>query len=262
MGWVRIDDEAPYHPKNVQVGVAGFGLFCAGLCYANRFLTDGFIPVGALSAVFPGERWSRLVKLSEGLVDAGLWEKKDNGWQIHDYLHYQPTKAEVLADRAVRHAAKVAGGLARATTASRIAGRFASRTPADHQQTDQQTVQQSTSPIPSHPIPSRKASPHRPPKGGTLPAGFQEFWQRYPNKVGKDAALRAWIKKGCEGLCNDILSGLMRNMGHITREGGEFIPNPSTWLNQGRWKDEPPTAAPADRANLDAARAFINGEFA
>jgi hypothetical protein len=24
-----------------------------------------------------------------------------------------------------------------------------------------------------------------------------------------------------------------------TREGGRFIPHPSTWLNQGRWDDEP-----------------------
>ena len=23
------------------------------------------------------------------------------------------------------------------------------------------------------------------------------------------------------------------------REGGRFIPNPSTWINQGRWDDEP-----------------------
>ena len=34
-----------------------------------------------------------------------------------------------------------------------------------------------------------------------------------------------------------------------TREGGQFIPHPATWLNEGRWQDEPPQgmAATADR---------------
>ena len=29
------------------------------------------------------------------------------------------------------------------------------------------------------------------------------------------------------------------------REAGRYIPNPSTWINQGRWDDEIPEPAPA-----------------
>ena len=29
------------------------------------------------------------------------------------------------------------------------------------------------------------------------------------------------------------------------REAGRYIPNPSTWINQGRWDDELPEPAPA-----------------
>jgi len=33
------------------------------------------------------------------LVEAGLWEVTDNGWELHDFLDYQPSKAQVTADR-------------------------------------------------------------------------------------------------------------------------------------------------------------------
>jgi uncharacterized phage protein (TIGR02220 family) len=135
MAWVLIDDEAPSHPKIVPIGAAGLGLFTAGLCYANHRLTEGFIPVGSLSAVLPGERWSRLVIFASKLVEVGLWEKREDGWQIHDYLHWQKPKGQVLTERALKQASKVAGGLARAATAARSGGRF-------HQQNDQQEHQQ------------------------------------------------------------------------------------------------------------------------
>lgn len=33
-----------------------------------------------------------------------------------------------------------------------------------------------------------------------------------------------------------------------TKEGGQFVPYPATWLNQRRWEDEdePPTSGPPD----------------
>jgi len=33
------------------------------------------------------------------LVEAGLWEAIEDGWQLHDFLDYQPSKAQVTADR-------------------------------------------------------------------------------------------------------------------------------------------------------------------
>lgn len=70
---------------------------------------------------------------------------------------------------------------------------------------------------------------------------FVAFWSAYPLKVGKDAARRAWVKK------RPPLAGVLaalewqgRSPGW-TKNGGEFIPHPATWLNAGRWMDEPPT---------------------
>jgi len=70
---------------------------------------------------------------------------------------------------------------------------------------------------------------------------FDEFWAAYPKKVGKKAAWAAWnkIKPDAE-LHNKILTAIGRAKAteQWQRENGRFIPNPTTWLNQGRWDDE------------------------
>lgn len=80
------------------------------------------------------------------------------------------------------------------------------------------------------------------PAGGTpepaAPQGFDAFWEAYPKKVGKKDAVKAW-KKGRIGkqLAERIVEAVERQKGwRRWREG--FIPNPATWLNQGRWDDE------------------------
>lgn len=70
---------------------------------------------------------------------------------------------------------------------------------------------------------------------------FTEFWQAYPKKVGKQAALKSWkrIKTTAE-LHDRIMKAIeaAKKTDQWQREAGRFIPNPSTWLNQGRWDDE------------------------
>lgn len=91
--------------------------------------------------------------------------------------------------------------------------------------------------------------PTVPPEGdGAEPApkepkvtGFDEFWQSYPHKVGKKAALSAWKKlKPNAGLRAKIMESLetQKASHQWRRENGRYIPNPSTWLNQGRWDDQ------------------------
>jgi hypothetical protein len=70
--------------------------------------------------------------------------------------------------------------------------------------------------------------------------GFAEFWGHYPRKVGKDAALKAWKAKDCEHHVVAVLAGLEHQQKFLGREQGKYIPNPATWINQGRWQDEPP----------------------
>lgn len=82
-------------------------------------------------------------------------------------------------------------------------------------------------------------NPHTP-DGGNL---FDEFWKAYPNKVGKDAARKAFDKrKPGKRLLADMLQALdsQKQSEQWRKHGGQFVPHPSTWLNEGRWQDGEP----------------------
>ncbi len=72
---------------------------------------------------------------------------------------------------------------------------------------------------------------------------FKEFWDAYPNKTGKGAAEKAYLKiKPTQELHETMIravraASLSRQW---KKDGGQFIPNPATWLNQRRWEDEIP----------------------
>lgn len=102
MPWVRLDDSMPDHPKIVTVGALAELIQYRALCYASRHLTDGFIPeaamprfMGGLENVFD----ERPEVLADRLVLVGLWRKVRGGWEIHDYLEYNPSREETLEAR-------------------------------------------------------------------------------------------------------------------------------------------------------------------
>ena len=78
-----------------------------------------------------------------------------------------------------------------------------------------------------------------PPKGAS--AGFAEFWSAYPLKKAKATAEKAWAKlKPSADLQASILSAIAAHKlsADWQRDGGQYIPHPTTWLNQRRWEDE------------------------
>ena len=69
---------------------------------------------------------------------------------------------------------------------------------------------------------------------GNLPPGFSEFWGKYPRKVGKGQAARAWVKNG--GAEN--LQAILKDLKSRRRpDDPQYIPHPSTYLNGWRWLD-------------------------
>ena len=67
---------------------------------------------------------------------------------------------------------------------------------------------------------------------------FERFWKEYPRKVNKQGALNAFLK-----IDEDIAVLLEALKNHKrsaqwTKDGGAFIPHPTTWLNQKRWEEE------------------------
>lgn len=89
MGWVRLDDAFFRHPKVANLSKDAKLLFMAGLTYCAGALTDGFVSTAGLRIV-AAEAGVKATSSRE-LVDAGLWHKRGDGFDIHDYLEYQPS---------------------------------------------------------------------------------------------------------------------------------------------------------------------------
>lgn len=91
--------------------------------------------------------------------------------------------------------------------------------------------------------------------------GFPSFWQAYPRKVAKAAALKAWGKlRPDAALQAAILHGLAgaTRSEQWQRDGGAYVPHPATWLNGRRWEDEltaAPAAAAGDAVTAERTRA-------
>jgi len=107
MAWIRIDDRMPYHPKVIGLSAEAFRLYVASLCYAGGHETDGFVPASALPVL-----WGTARTAAE-LERAGLWDRSDGGWSIHDYLQYNPSRADLEDARRRRSDAAAAAASAR-----------------------------------------------------------------------------------------------------------------------------------------------------
>lgn len=70
---------------------------------------------------------------------------------------------------------------------------------------------------------------------------FKEFYRLYPKKVKKQD-VKKWFQKNKPS--NELFSSMMNSLEQFRaskdwqKDGGQFIPYPSTWLNQKRWEDE------------------------
>jgi uncharacterized protein YdaU (DUF1376 family) len=71
---------------------------------------------------------------------------------------------------------------------------------------------------------------------------FEIFWSQYPKKVAKAAVKRHWDRKKLDNKASDILAAVKRYKAteKWQAEGGRYVPNPLTFLNQERWDDEIP----------------------
>jgi len=81
---------------------------------------------------------------------------------------------------------------------------------------------------------------------------FDRFWDAYPKKSGKIAAKKAWIKN--KPPIDDVLVALLwqSKSDQWLTDDGRYIPNPLTYINQGRWHDEPQAIVNRPRSHHDS----------
>src|SRR5690606_16167302 len=109
---VRFDDTFPIHRKVDGLSDAAFRLHVSAIFWCARNLTDGAVPEEDLELVTARVRTPE--RFAAELVRRGLWhppghvcESEDcpafdegvEGWTIHDYLEFQPSKQRVDAER-------------------------------------------------------------------------------------------------------------------------------------------------------------------
>jgi len=105
---------------------------------------------------------------------------------------------------------------------------------------------------------NQSKEPPIPPKGAAT--GFAEFWSAYPLKKAKATAENAWAKlKPSAELQAAILSAIAAHKlsADWQRDGGQYIPHPTTWLNQRRWEDEV-THASSQQIGRQGARSAVD----
>jgi hypothetical protein len=119
--WARLEDELLDHPKISQAGraigkngrVIAIGFYAVALMYCNRHLSDGYLRFDVVEG-FASYVFNPLA-VADALATAGLLDKTDTGYRIHDYREYNPSAAEIKrrrkADR-VRKAERRANGAA------------------------------------------------------------------------------------------------------------------------------------------------------
>lgn len=92
MPWGRLDDGLYDHPKLDLLGrskLQAVGLWTLAISWSNRRLTDGFIPTDRVLALNGTEA------IAERLVVAGMFERADGGYLIHDFLTFNESREQV-----------------------------------------------------------------------------------------------------------------------------------------------------------------------
>lgn len=162
MTWFRLDDGFSEHHKVAELTAVAFRLHVSAFCYCSRNLTDGVLTSKATKTLCTHSNAAS--KHVSELVKASLWEHRPDGYYIHDYLDYNPSKAEVLARRAAKQAAGAKGGKASGE----------SRRGEANAQADAQAFASPVGRTTSHPIPSTSNIFKSPPVEGV----YDNLWNR------------------------------------------------------------------------------------
>lgn len=241
MSWVKVDDGFPDHPKTLVLSLAAQGLWLVGLCYANRLMTDGHVPSALLRRIGDQAAWPA----AEELVAVGLWSETATGWEIHDYLEYQRSRAQIENLSETRAEAGRRGGKAnRRQTGSNgqaNAKQTESKSEANPKQKRREEIREEE---------KRTNTGAAAQSSDAVPAGFETFWAMYPNRVEKKAAVAEWRRLAPDaGLQQAIVSAVeAQARGRKWREG--FVKAPHRWLKDRNWEDE----VPAEPIPIAAAR--------
>jgi hypothetical protein len=172
--WVRIDDGFDEHPKVEALldgddelrSLAAIGLWTLTMSNSGRRLTDGDVSRRTI------RRFAQKhgADLAERLVGAGMYEAADDGYRVHDFLDFNPSRSEIEAKRERDRRRKDGGRRSDSDASPDDVAVDSARIPrgraADAGETRGGVAEESGAPDPS-PYPTPRASPPNPPQAGS-----------------------------------------------------------------------------------------------
>jgi hypothetical protein len=150
--WFKVDDGFHGHPKVMDLSVEAVGLWTLAGSWCAKYLTDGFVPEKTVRRLGGGP------DLAGELYAAGLWEASNGGWQFKDWTDYQPSKAEVEAERqAARDRMKKVRAAKKGVTKEHPGS---AELPANNERSSEEVR---IAPSQSHPVPTSSSTKKREP---------------------------------------------------------------------------------------------------
>jgi hypothetical protein len=224
MPWARLDEGFPGHRKLRKISDSAFRLHVSAICWSAEYLTDGEITAEDLAVI---SEVRRPKQAAAELVRANLWRTEVDGasnegrtsneqsWWIHDYLDYNPSRAEVEAKREADAERKRKGREVK--DARRPAG-----LPVDSKRTPYGIQVESTgSPdVPTRPDPTR-------PEGSKEPSKPQSRKTATPDIFPITDKMRSWAADSAPGV--DLERETERFLSNHRSKGNRFIDWGQAW---------------------------------
>lgn len=237
MPWFKVDDGFTSSRKVIAIPrqhrMLAIGAWTMAGNFAAKELTDGHVPQYYLDEIGATDD---IVQL---LINADLWVKHEDGIQFKNWCDYQPSASSYRQRQDAMKAKKSQDGkIAAAKRWQKESNGLPNGSPIGSPMgADAPEPEPEPEPFTSKEVNNMSISDE---------ISFEEFWAWYPRKVGKAAARKAWKK--CKTDSETVIAGAVRMATDSNLPELQYVPHPSTWLNEERWNDDP--YPPRGKANL------------
>lgn len=97
MGWLKVDDKLPRNPKVLAGDIETAWYYLCALTHCAEQMTDGYIADSVVPLVAPHITDPRSV--AERCADLDMFRRVEGGYEVPDYLDFNPSRASVLEKR-------------------------------------------------------------------------------------------------------------------------------------------------------------------
>lgn len=241
MTYFPLSDEFHSMPELIGASDAAVALYARAASWSAFHLTDGHVPSKALPLLTASYEQAPVE-----LVERRVWKRSRGGFQFVTWPK-QVTRSNVEAQREASRRRQQKFRSAEGDLSRRD-------TPVSNTVTNGVTngVSHSAHATPRHTTElSTESSPYSPHDR------FDEFWSIYPCKKAKKAARKSWQRALKDADADTIINGARRYAESRSGQDPKYTAMPTTWLNQGRWEDEP-TGAEWSPSSTNGYRPWTN----